>query len=127
MGSYTLTVTFAIGTDLDEAQILAQNRVDAASSQLPSSVQTQGVMVRKRSTSILAFITLTSSDPDYDSLFLSNYAKINLADPLARVPGVGNISIFGAGDYAIRIWLNADRMLALKLTTPADVSNAIKA
>lgn len=124
-GSYSLTVTFAIGTDPDQAQILVQNRVDAATPQLPSSVQTQGVVVRKRSTAILAFITLASSDPRYDSLFLANYAKINLADPLARVPGVGNVSIFGAGDYAMRIWLDPDKMQAVGLT-PSDVSNAIK-
>ncbi|TMV79740.1 efflux RND transporter permease subunit [Thioclava sp. BHET1] len=125
-GTYTLTVTFAIGTDADKAQILVQNRVDAATAQLPSSVQAQGVTVRKRSTSILEFVTLAGADPRYDSLYLANYAKINLADALARVPGVGDVSIIGAGDYAMRIWLNADRMKALGLT-PDDVANAIKA
>ncbi|WP_102225597.1 efflux RND transporter permease subunit [Acidimangrovimonas sediminis] len=125
-GTYNLTVTFEIGTDPDKAQILVQNRVDAATAQLPSSVQSQGVTVRKRSTSILEFVTLSGADPKYDSLYLANYAKINLVDPLARVPGVGDVSIIGAGDYAMRIWLNADRMKALGLT-PTDVSNAIKA
>ncbi len=124
-GVYALTVTFDIGTDADKAQILVQNRVDAAASQLPSSVQAQGVTVRKRSTSILAFVTLAASDPRYDGLFLANYAKINLQDPLARVPGVGDVSIFGAGDYAMRIWLDADRLQARGLK-PADVANAIQ-
>ncbi|WP_109466979.1 efflux RND transporter permease subunit [Albibacillus kandeliae] len=125
-GVYSLTVTFAIGTDADQAQILVQNRVDAATALLPSSVQTQGVTVGKRSTAILEFVTLSGADPKYDSLFLANYARINLADELARVPGVGGVSILGAGDYAMRIWLDAERMRVLNLS-PSDVSNAIKA
>ncbi|MBP1849474.1 efflux RND transporter permease subunit [Rhizobium halophytocola] len=125
-GTYSLTVTFDIGTDADTAQILVQNRVDAANAQLPSSVQSQGVSVRKRSTSILAFVTLSASDPTFDSLYLANYAKINLQDALSRVPGVGNVSIFGAGDYAMRIWLDADRLQARGLK-PGDVVSAIQA
>ncbi|MGK6312647.1 efflux RND transporter permease subunit [Neorhizobium sp. DT-125] len=124
-GSYSLTVTFDIGTNADEAQILVQNRVDAATSQLPSSVQSQGVTVRKRSTSILAFVTLSASDPRYDSLFLANYANINLRDELARVPGVGDVSVFGAGDYAMRIWLDADRLQARGLQ-PSDIVSAVQ-
>src|SRR5208283_2314598 len=84
-GSYTLTVTFKIGTDLDAAQILVQNRVATALSSLP-----QAVTVQKRSTAILLFVTLTSPDGRYDSLYLANYATINLKDELARLPGVGN-------------------------------------
>ncbi|SMO93894.1 efflux RND transporter permease subunit [Paracoccus laeviglucosivorans] len=124
-GSYNLTVTFDIGTDPDQAQILVQNRVAAAQAQLPAAVQTQGVNVRKRSTSILAFAALNSADDRYDSLFLSNYAKINMVDSLARVPGVGDVTIFGAGDYAMRVWLDPDRLQSLGLT-PADVSRAIE-
>jgi hydrophobic/amphiphilic exporter-1 (mainly G- bacteria), HAE1 family len=125
-GTYSLTVTFDIGTDPDEAQILVQNRVDAANAQLPESVQSQGVTVRKRSTSILAFVSLHASDERYDSLFLANYAKINLQEQLARVPGVGDVSIYGAGDYAMRIWLDADRLQARGLA-PSDVVDAVKA
>ncbi|RVP09911.1 efflux RND transporter permease subunit [Sinorhizobium meliloti] len=124
-GSYALTVTFDIGTNADEAQILVQNRVDAANAQLPSSVQSQGITVRKRSTSILAFVTLSASDPRYDSLFLANYANINLRDELARVSGVGDVSVFGAGDYAMRIWLDADRLQARGLK-PSDIVNAVQ-
>src|ERR671937_1602737 len=93
-GSYNLTVTFKIGTDLNFAQVLVQNRVSAALSQLPTAVQNQGVTVQKRSTSILSFVTLTSPDKRYDSLFLSNYATINIRDELSRVPGVGNVTVF---------------------------------
>ncbi|MCO5965057.1 efflux RND transporter permease subunit [Sinorhizobium meliloti] len=124
-GSYALTVTFDIGTNADEAQILVQNRVDAANAQLPSSVQSQGITVRKRSTSILAFVTLSASDPRYDSLFLANYANINLRDELARVSGVGDVSVFGAGDYAMRIWLDADRLQARGLK-PSDIVSAVQ-
>src|SRR5271154_480431 len=107
-GTYTLNVTFAIGTDADQAQILVQNRVSAAMSSLPQAVQVQGVTTQKRSTAILEFVTLNSPDGRYDSLFLSNYAVINLQNELARLPGVGNVNVFGAGQYAMRIWLNPD-------------------
>src|SRR5918911_73620 len=96
-GSYSLTVTFKIGTDLNFAQVLVQNRVSSALSQLPQAVQNQGVTVQKRSTSILLFVTLTSPDAKYDSLYLSNYATINIRDELSRLPGVGNVTVFGAG------------------------------
>src|SRR5215472_8464963 len=111
-GSYTLTVTFKIGTDLNFAQVLVQNRVSSALAQLPSSVQNQGVTVQKKSTSILLFVTLTSPDSKYDSLFLSNYATINLKDELARLPGVGNVTVFGAGQYSMRIWLDPNKLQA---------------
>lgn len=125
-GAYSLTVTFEIGTDSNDAQILVQNRVDAAMARLPSAVQNQGVDVRQRSTSLLAFVALNSTNPAYDSLFLSNYAKINLVDPLSRIPGVGGVSIFGAGEYAMRIWLDADKLHALGLK-PGDVGAAVQA
>ncbi|MEK1850427.1 MAG: efflux RND transporter permease subunit [Phyllobacterium sp.] len=124
-GSYTLTVTFAIGTDLDAAQVLVQNRVSAALASLPQSVQVQGVNVQKKSTSILEIVTLTSPDKRYDSLYLSNYATIRLKDEIARLQGVGNVSVFGAGQYSMRIWLDADKMQARGLTAQ-DVIEALQ-
>jgi HAE1 family hydrophobic/amphiphilic exporter-1 len=114
-GSYTLNVTFSIGTNLDNAQILVQNRVASALSQLPQAVQAQGVTVKKISTSILLFVTLTAPDGRYDSLYLANYATINLKDELARLPGVGNVNVFGAGQYSMRVWLDPDKMKARSL------------
>jgi hydrophobic/amphiphilic exporter-1 (mainly G- bacteria), HAE1 family len=125
-GTYSLTVTFAIGTDPDAAQVLVQNRVSAALSSLPSSVQSQGVNVRKKSTATLQIITLTSSNPAYDSLYLSNYATINLRDELSRLPGVGDVTVYGAGQYAMRVWLDPERMRARGLNT-ADVVQALQA
>ncbi|WP_234680122.1 efflux RND transporter permease subunit [Bradyrhizobium monzae] len=124
-GTYTLTVTFKIGTDLNFAQVLVQNRVSSALSQLPSSVQNQGVTVQKRSTSILLFVTLTSPDAKYDSLYLSNYATINIRDVLSRVPGVGNVTVFGAGEYSMRVWLDPNKLQVRDLV-PQDVITAIQ-
>jgi hydrophobic/amphiphilic exporter-1 (mainly G- bacteria), HAE1 family len=124
-GSYTLTVTFQIGTNLDNAQILVQNRVATALSQLPQAVQAQGVTVQKRSTAILLFVTLTSPDDRYDSLYLANYATINLKDELARLPGVGNVNVFGAGQYSMRIWLDPEKLKARNLDA-ADVVTALQ-
>ena len=123
-GSYTLIVTFAIGTDLNLAQMLVQNRVQAAMAQLPESVQKQGVLVQQKSTAILQFITLTSKNGEYDGLFLNNYAAINMENELARLPGVGNVAVFGSGSYAMRIWLDPKKMYAYSLE-PQDVLNAI--
>jgi hydrophobic/amphiphilic exporter-1 (mainly G- bacteria), HAE1 family len=124
-GSYTLTVTFKIGTDLDSAQILVQNRVSAALSSLPVAVQEQGVTVQKRSTAVLLFVTLTSSDDRYDSLYLANYATINLRDELSRLPGVGNVNVFGAGQYSMRIWLDPEKLKARSLNAQ-DVVQALQ-
>lgn len=123
-GNYTLIVTFAIGTDLNFAQVLVQNRVQAAMAQLPKQVQQQGVVVQQKSTSILQFITLTSENDEYDGLFLNNYAAINMQDELSRLPGVGNVLIFGSGSYAMRIWLDPNKMYTYSLN-PSDVLNAI--
>jgi len=123
-GTYTLIVTFAIGTDLNFAQVLVQNRVQAAMAQLPEAVQKQGVVVQQKSTAILQFITLTAKNNEYDGLFLNNYAAINMQDELSRLPGVGNVIIFGSGTYAMRIWLNPQKMLAYGLN-PSDVLYAI--
>ena len=116
-GSYSLTVTFKIGVDLDFAQVLVQNRVSSALSSLPQAVQAQGVIVQKNSTAILQIVTLTSPDGRYDSLYLANYATINLKDEIARLPGVGNVVVFGAGQYSMRIWLDPNKMQARGLTT----------
>ena len=124
-GAYTLTVTFQIGTNPDQAQVLVQNRVSAAMALLPNSVQVQGVTVQKRSTAVLAFVALTSPDKSRDSLFLSNYATINLVDDLARVPGVGNVAVLGASQYAMRIWFDPNLLQARNLT-PADVLQAVQ-
>ena len=91
-GAYTLTVTFKIGTDLNFAQVLVQNRVSSALSQLPDAVQAQGVTVQKKSTAILMFVTLTSPDKSRDSLYLANYGTINLRDELSRVSGVAPLA-----------------------------------
>ena len=124
-GTYTLTVTFAIGTDPDQAQVLVQNRVAIAMSSLPQSVQVQGVSTQKKSTAVLKFVSLFSPTGRYDSLFLSNYAVINIQNELARLPGVGNVNVFGAGQYAMRIWLNPDLLQARGLT-PSDVIGIVQ-
>jgi HAE1 family hydrophobic/amphiphilic exporter-1 len=124
-GTYTLTVTFKIGTDLNFAQVLVQNRVSSALSSLPQSVQSQGVTVQKKSTSILLFVTLTSPNATYDSLFLSNYATINIRDELSRLPGVGNVTVFGAGQYSMRVWLDPNK-LQVRALMPQDVIQAIQ-
>jgi hydrophobic/amphiphilic exporter-1 (mainly G- bacteria), HAE1 family len=124
-GNYTLTVTFKVGTDLDFAQVLVQNRVAAAVASLPDAVQSNGVVTKKKSTAILQIITLTSDNPRFDSLFLSNYAALRMRDVLARLPGVGDVNVFGIGQYSMRIWLNPQQLLARSLT-PSDVINAIR-
>ena len=124
-GTYSLTVTFKIGTDLNFAQVLVQNRVSSALSSLPQPVQNQGVTVQKKSTAILLFVTLTSPKATHDSLYLSNYATINLRDELSRVPGVGNVTVFGAGQYSMRIWLDPNK-LQVRGLMPQDVIQAIQ-
>lgn len=123
-GSYNLIVTFSIGTDLNFAQMLVQNRVQAAMAQLPEAVQQQGVVTQQKSTAILQFITLTSEHDEYDGLFLNNYATINMQNELERLPGVGNVTIFGTGSYAMRIWLDPQKMYAFSLN-PRDVLEAV--
>ncbi len=124
-GTYSLTVTFKIGTELNYAQVLVQNRVSSALSSLPDAVQAQGVVVQKKSTAILQIVALTSANAAQDSLYLSNYATINLKDEIARLPGVGNVAVFGAGQYAMRVWLDADRMTARGLNVQ-DVIGALQ-
>src|SRR5262249_25858110 len=124
-GSYTLIVTFKIGMDINFAQVLVQNPVSSGLAQLPQAVQAQGVTVQQKSTAILQFVTLSSPDERYDSLFLANYATISLQPELARLPGVGQVNIFGAGQYSMRIWLDPNKLYARSLTTE-DVVNALK-
>ena len=116
-GSYTLTVTFDIGIDMDMATVLVQNRVAIALPKLPQDVTRQGVTTKKQSTQIVQMITLTSSDPRHDALFLSNYATIFIKDELGRIKGVGAVTIFGASDYSMRIWLDPNKLKARSLTT----------
>ena len=124
-GTYSLIVTFKIGTDPDFAQVLVQNRVAAAMAQLPRSVQTQGVVTSKKSTAILQIITLTSPHGKYDALFLSNYATLRLQNELERLPGVGGVTVFGIGQYSMRVWLDPDKMQARSLS-PSEVIQAVQ-
>ena len=124
-GRYSLIVTFKVGTDLDLAQVLVQNRVSAALAQLPQTVQQQGVVTKKKSTAILQIITLTSSENRYDSLFLSNYATLKLHDRLVRLPGVSDVTVFGIGQYSMRVWLDPHEMRQRSLM-PSDVITAIQ-
>ncbi|HEX3997395.1 MAG TPA: multidrug efflux RND transporter permease subunit [Pirellulales bacterium] len=124
-GSYTLIVTFDVGTDPNMDQVLVQNRVQTALPLLPPEVQLEGVVTQKQSTDIVMFVTLTSPNKEYDSLFLSNYATINVQDPLTRLPGVGQTKVVGAGQYSLRMWLDADKLTARNITTQ-DVVTAVQ-
>lgn len=124
-GNYSLTVTFALGTDADLAAVDVQNRVALASPRLPPDVVEQGVAVAKQAANMLLVYGLSSPKRTYDELFLSNYASINIVDNLARVAGVGKVSSFGSGDYGMRIWLDPQRLANLGLTSE-DVSRAIR-
>jgi HAE1 family hydrophobic/amphiphilic exporter-1/multidrug efflux pump len=124
-GSYSLTVTFDIGTDKNIDAIEVQNRVAIAQSQLPADVIRNGITVRKSTTDFLEVISLTSPERRYDAVFLSNYALLNLYDALGRVPGVGQVRIFGARDYSMRIWLNPERMARLGVTA-SDIANVVR-
>ncbi len=116
-GGYSLTITFEIGTDLDQAQVQVQNRLAVAEPTLPEEVRRQGVTVKKQSSNIILAVSLTSKSKTYDGLFLSNYATLRLRDELSRVQGVGDVMIRGKGAYAMRIWLDPDRLKSRQLTT----------
>src|SRR3954466_2796783 len=124
-GLLSITLTFEIGTNVDTAVINTNNRVQTALPRLPDDVRRTGVLVQKRSSDILLFVAIKSSDPRYDTLYLSNYISINMLDSLKRIPGVADASIFGARDYGMRIWLRPDRMAQLGVTT-ADIAAAIR-
>ena len=123
-GEYRLTVTFEVGTDVDMATVMVQNRVNAALPTIPEAVKQQGVQVRKQSTDILMFLTLTG-DSQYDGLYLANYAQLNMADQLARVSGVGNVQVMGSGNYSMRIWLDPEAM-RIRGITPQEVYQAVR-
>lgn len=125
-GSYSLTITFENGTDIDDAAVQVQNRVSEISATLPTSVTEQGVSVRKQSSNNVLFLALTSNDPSrYDALYLCNYAQINMVDPLTRVKGVGGVGAFGGGEYSMRIWLDPEAM-RIRGLEPAEVMTAIQ-
>jgi multidrug efflux pump len=125
-GKLTITVTFRIGTDLNVAQMLTQNRVQDALPRLPEDVQRLGVQVRKSTPNILLAVHLYSPDASRDVLYLSNYATLHVKDALARLPGVGDVQLFGSRDYAMRIWLDPDKVAAYKLNA-AEVLAALRA
>jgi hydrophobe/amphiphile efflux-1 (HAE1) family protein len=125
-GSYALTVTFEVGTDVDMAAVQVQNRVSTAQSSLPQAVTEQGVTVRKQSSNIVLLLSLTSRDSIYDGLYLSNYATLNLLNELTRVPGVGNVDVMGTGDYSMRVMLDPEAM-RIRGVSPEEVYAVIEA
>jgi len=124
-GSLQMTISFAIGTDPDQATINVNNRVQAGLARVPQQVRTQGVRVEARSANILMVPVMYSPDDSQDMIYISNYALLNVLDELVRLPGVGNASLFGAQDYSMRIWLRPDRLAQYELT-PGDVAAAIR-
>jgi HAE1 family hydrophobic/amphiphilic exporter-1 len=124
-GSYSLNVTFALGTNPDIDTVNVQNRAELAIPLLPDEVQRQGLTIRKKSPALLQVISIYSPKNTHDALFLNNYATINIIDPLARIRGVGQATLFGPLDYSLRLWLDPDRLTAFKLT-PADVVTAVQ-
>jgi multidrug efflux pump len=124
-GVLTLTVTFKLGTDVDKAQVLVQNRVSQALPKLPEDVRRLGVTTTKQSPDLTMVVHLFSPDGRYDEVYLRNYATLQVKDVLARIPGAGDVEVFGSGDYAMRVWLNPDRIAARNLTA-SDVVAAIR-
>ncbi|WP_404441483.1 efflux RND transporter permease subunit [Stutzerimonas chloritidismutans] len=124
-GKLTLTITFALGTDLDNAQVQVQNRVTRTMPTLPTEVQRLGVTVDKASPDLTMVVHLTSPDERYDMLYLSNYAALNVKDELARLDGIGDVQLFGMGDYSLRVWLDPNKVASRNLTA-TDVVSAIR-
>ncbi len=124
-GAMKLTVTFQVGTNLDAAQVQVQNRVAIAQPQLPQEVQQQGITIKKASPDITVVVALSSPDNSHDTVFMSNYATLQIKDEIARLPGVGDINIFGVRDYAMRLWLDPDKLAARNMTV-GDVVNAVR-
>lgn len=124
-GSYSLTITFRNGTDVDQAAIDVQNRISMADSQLPAAVKQQGVDVQKEQSNQVLFVALESDDPQrYDALYLTNYAQMKITEPLSRVEGVGGVGAFGGGEYDMRVWLDPQKM-KIRNVTPTEVYTAI--
>jgi len=125
-GTLTITATFEVGTDINQATFNVSNRVNIALPRLPDEVRRTGLVVQKRSNDILLVVMLTDKQKKYDTLYLSNYATLNVLDEIKRTKGVGDANIFGAQDYSMRVWLRPDRMAQLGITT-SDIANAIQA
>jgi HAE1 family hydrophobic/amphiphilic exporter-1/multidrug efflux pump len=125
-GTVTITATFEVGTNVDQAVFNLNNKVQLALPRLPDEVRRSGVTVQKRSNDILVVVSLVSPDNRFDTLYLSNYATINVVDELKRLPGVGDINVFGARDYSMRVWLKPDKMAQLGITT-TEVATVIRA
>src|SRR5881394_1424021 len=124
-GVMTLTVTFKLGTDVDKAQVQVQNRVSQALPRLPEEVRRLGVTTLKQSPDLTMVVHLYSPNDRYDEVYLRNYATLQVKDVLARIPGAGEVRVFGSGDYAMRVWLNPDKLAARGLTA-SDVVSAIR-
>jgi len=124
-GSLNVTVTFALGTNIDDAQVQVQNRVARALPRLPEDVQRLGVTTEKSSPNLTMVVHLLSPDSRYDMLYLSNFANLKVKDELARIEGAGTVRVFGAGDYAVRVWLDPEKVSALNMTT-TDITQAIR-
>jgi hydrophobe/amphiphile efflux-1 (HAE1) family protein len=124
-GAFTITVTFRLGTNLDTAQVQTQNRVNQAQTRLPQVVRQIGIVVQKRSPDLTMVVFLTSPDGRYDSLYLRNYAVIQVRDVLARLPGAGDVRVFGSGDYAMRLWLDPGKIAGRNMSVD-DVLNAVR-
>jgi len=124
-GVMALTVTFKLGTDIDKAQVQVQNRVSQALPKLPEEVRRLGVITTKQSPDLTMVVHLFSPNGRYDDVYLRNFATLQVKDVLARIPGAGDVEIFGSGDYAMRVWLNPDKIAAQNLTA-SDVVNAIR-
>src|SRR5215468_6485007 len=124
-GSYTLTVTFDVGTDLNTALVMVQNRVQLALPLLPTSVQNQGITIRKKTPDLLNVVNFYSPDGRYDDVYLSNYATIHVYDELLRIDGVSQINFLGVGNYSTRVWLDPQKLASLNMTA-GDVAAAVR-
>src|SRR5213075_205979 len=124
-GVMTLTVTFKLGTDVDKAQVQVQNRVSQVLPKLPEEVRQLGVTTTKQSPDLTMVVHLVSPDNRYDEVYLRNFATLQVKDVLARIPGAGDVQVFGSGDYAMRVWLDPDKIAARNMTA-GDVVNAIR-
>ncbi|MEN0111090.1 MAG: efflux RND transporter permease subunit, partial [Planctomycetota bacterium] len=124
-GAMQLTITFELGTDVDQAQVLVQNRVAVAEPRLPEEVRQVGVTTEKSSPEILMVVHLISPDASRDQLYIANYAYLQIRDVLARLQGVGDLMVFGASEYSMRVWLDVDRLASLDLTA-GDVVNSLR-
>lgn len=124
-GQLRLTITFEVGTDIDTSQVLVQNRVALAEPRLPEEVRRLGVVTQKSSPDLMIAVNLISPNGTYDNLYLSNYTQLNISDIMARINGVGNVSIWGSSEYSMRVWLDPDRLASLELTA-GDVVQALR-